>query len=71
MRIERISRKTHPKDFAILDKMDECRRRGHGKWVTNPDGIIDCHECGEVLFCRTPYQDLDYVDCEDSDLRCQ
>jgi len=71
MRIERISRETHPEEFEILDKMEECRRRGHGKWVTNSDGVVECHECGGVIFCRTPYEDLDCVDCEGPNLRCQ
>lgn len=49
MRITRITRETHPKEFEQLDKMDECEERGHGKWVTHPDGTIECYDCGEVL----------------------
>jgi len=65
MRIEHISRETHPEEFKILDKIEECGRRGHGKWVTNPGGIIECYDCGEVLFCLASHEEMGWFDCED------
>ena len=65
MRIEKINRETHPEEFKILDKIDECRRRGHGKWVTKPGGIIECYDCGEVLLCLALDEEIGFVDCED------
>jgi hypothetical protein len=62
-----ISRETHPEEFENLDKMRECRRRGHGKWVTDPAGIIECYDCGEALFCLAPHEEMDWFDCEDPD----
>lgn len=71
-RLERISRATHPEEFNKLDKMDECRNRGHGKWVTHPNGIIECVDCGEVLFCRAvPYDELEYVNWQDPEPKVQ
>ena len=64
MRIEDISRETHPEIFELLDKMDECRGRGHGTLVIDPEGVLQCHDCGEVLDSLLA---LDYVDWEDPD----
>ncbi len=49
MRITRISRETHPEEFALLDRMDECRKRGHGKPVRHIEGVVECSECGECM----------------------
>lgn len=70
LRIERISRETHPEKFKELDKMDECRRRGHGKLITHPDGFIECFDCGELLG-RLALDELEYVDGEDPEPKVQ
>jgi hypothetical protein len=64
MRIERISPETHPKEFEALNKMVECRGRGHGTLNIDPDGFITCHDCRELLVCLL---EPDYVDWEDPD----
>ena len=64
MRIERISRETHPEKCELLDKMAECRGRGHGTLVIDPDGFVECYDCGELL---DSLLEPDYVDWEDPD----
>ncbi len=36
-------------ECALLNKMHECEKRGHGKWLSRRDGYIMCYDCGENL----------------------
>lgn len=56
-------RTNHPEDLACLAEMDACRERGHGKWLTYPDGFIVCHDCREVLGRFGLEEHEFYIDC--------
>lgn len=45
--------------------MKACEERGHGKWITNLDGIIECHDCGQVLGHLGLEEELNYIDLGD------
>jgi len=64
MHIERISRDTHLEEFEAMDKIVECGKRGHGTLFIDPDGIVACSDCREVLVCLL---EPDHVDWEDPD----
>jgi hypothetical protein len=54
MRIQKISRETHPEEFKFLDKMEECEKQGHGAVVIAADGSVICRECEQVLDSVSP-----------------
>jgi hypothetical protein len=63
-----MTRETHPEEYALMEKVFECGKRGHGKLITYPDGYKECYDCGELLgsFHRDEQlDDLDYIDWDD------
>ena len=65
-----ISREDDPEIFAYFDKVEECEKRGHSKWITHRNGYIECHECGDTLGSFHRDKNMPYVDgdcAEDAD----